>query len=77
MPAVLWDRVTLTYQVLWTTGATTWYKDGRRWWQERRHSFTVTDSGTYMCQKLGSSHNSPVIVSNGEGGSEMLRDDAS
>uniref|UniRef100_A0A8C3QQM4 Ig-like domain-containing protein n=1 Tax=Cyanoderma ruficeps TaxID=181631 RepID=A0A8C3QQM4_9PASS len=46
-PAVLWDRVTLTCQGSGTAGATTWYKDGQRWGQNRRDSFTVTESGTY------------------------------
>ncbi|NXT04987.1 FCRL3 protein, partial [Prunella fulvescens] len=53
-PAVLWDRVTLTCQGSGTTGATTWYKDGQRWCQEGCDSFTVTERGTYMCDRPGS-----------------------
>ncbi|NXT09197.1 FCGR2 protein, partial [Prunella fulvescens] len=51
-PAVLWDWVTLTCQGSGTAGATTWYKDGRCWWQERPEN--VTKSGTYTCDKPGS-----------------------
>ncbi|KAM7029076.1 low affinity immunoglobulin gamma Fc region receptor II-like [Acridotheres tristis] len=50
-PAVLWDRVTLTCQGSGTAGDTTWYKDGQYWGQEGRDSFTVTESGTYQCQR--------------------------
>uniref|UniRef100_A0A803VFP5 Ig-like domain-containing protein n=1 Tax=Ficedula albicollis TaxID=59894 RepID=A0A803VFP5_FICAL len=64
MPAVLWDRVTLTCQGSGTAGATTWYKDGRLWGQEGQVSFTVTESGTYQCQKPGSRPSPPVMVSN-------------
>uniref|UniRef100_A0A803WGG4 Ig-like domain-containing protein n=1 Tax=Ficedula albicollis TaxID=59894 RepID=A0A803WGG4_FICAL len=71
-PAVLWDRVTLTCQGSGTAGATTWYKNLRRWGQERRDSFTVTENGTYTCDKPGSGLNSPVLVSNGEGVSHIL-----
>ncbi|XP_056366508.1 LOW QUALITY PROTEIN: Fc receptor-like protein 4 [Oenanthe melanoleuca] len=63
-PAVLWDRVTLTCQGSGTAAATTWYKDGRRWWKERRHSFTVTESGTYKCHRPGTRISSPMMVSN-------------
>ncbi|XP_062367198.1 Fc receptor-like protein 4 [Cinclus cinclus] len=63
-PAVLWDRVTLTCQGSGTAGATTWYKDGRRWWQDGRDSFLVTESGTYTCDRPGSGRSSPVLVSN-------------
>ncbi|KAL9820675.1 Fc receptor-like protein 4 [Geothlypis trichas] len=63
-PAVLWDRVTLTCQGSGTAGATTWYKDGQRWWQERGNNFTVTESGTYKCERPGSGLSRPVIVSN-------------
>ncbi|NXY40029.1 FCGR2 protein, partial [Pomatorhinus ruficollis] len=52
--AVLWDQVTLTCQGSGTTGATTWYKDGQRWGQNRHNSFTVTESGTYTCDRCGS-----------------------
>uniref|UniRef100_A0A8C3NJN2 Uncharacterized protein n=1 Tax=Geospiza parvula TaxID=87175 RepID=A0A8C3NJN2_GEOPR len=50
-PAVLWDRVTLTCQGSGTAGATTWYKDGQRWRQEGQHRLTVTESGTYTCER--------------------------
>ncbi|TRZ06797.1 hypothetical protein HGM15179_020311, partial [Zosterops borbonicus] len=52
-PAVLWDRVTLTCQGSGTSGATTWYKDGQRWGKNRHDHFTVTESGTYTCQRPG------------------------
>uniref|UniRef100_A0A8D2PF45 Ig-like domain-containing protein n=1 Tax=Zosterops lateralis melanops TaxID=1220523 RepID=A0A8D2PF45_ZOSLA len=61
-PAVLWDRVTLTCQGLRTAGATTWYKDGQRWGQNRHERFTVTENGTYQCDKHGSGLSSPVTV---------------
>ncbi|NWW42132.1 FCGR2 protein, partial [Panurus biarmicus] len=63
-PAVMWDRVTLTCQGLGTAGATTWYKDGKVWWQEGPSSFTVTDSGTYTCDRPGSGLSQPVRVLN-------------
>ncbi|XP_062367221.1 Fc receptor-like protein 5 [Cinclus cinclus] len=63
-PAVLWDRVTLTCQGSGTAGATTWYKDGRRWGQDGRDSFLVTESGTYTCDRPGSGRSPPVLVSN-------------
>nr|XP_054509142.1 Fc receptor-like protein 4 [Agelaius phoeniceus] len=63
-PAVLWDRVTLTCQGSGTAGATTWYKDGQRWGQERGNNFTVTESGTYTCDRPGSGLSHPVNVSN-------------
>ncbi|NXF00324.1 FCGR3 protein, partial [Menura novaehollandiae] len=53
MPAVLWDRVTLTCQGLGTPSATTWYKDGQRWWQEGSDHFIVKESGTYQCDRPG------------------------
>ncbi|NXF28128.1 FCGR3 protein, partial [Rhodinocichla rosea] len=62
-PAVLWDRVTLTCQGSGTAGATTWYKDGQRWGQQGGNNFTVTQSGTYTCDRHGSGLSSPVIVS--------------
>ncbi|XP_058677513.1 Fc receptor-like protein 3 [Ammospiza caudacuta] len=62
-PAVLWDRVTLTCQGSGTAGATIWYKDGQRWGQERRDHFTVTESGTYTCERPGTGLSSPVRVS--------------
>ncbi|XP_071435579.1 Fc receptor-like A isoform X2 [Pithys albifrons albifrons] len=49
MPAVLWTQVILTCQGSATPGATTWYKDGKRWWQKGPDRFSVTDSGTYKC----------------------------
>uniref|UniRef100_A0A8C3QYW5 Ig-like domain-containing protein n=1 Tax=Cyanoderma ruficeps TaxID=181631 RepID=A0A8C3QYW5_9PASS len=63
-PAVLWDRVTLTCQGSGTAGATTWYKDGQRWGQNRHDSFTVTKSGTYQCDRPGSALSSPMTVVN-------------
>ncbi|XP_059346060.1 Fc receptor-like protein 4 [Ammospiza nelsoni] len=62
-PAVLWDRVTLTCQGSGTAGATIWYKDGQRWGQERRDHFTVTEIGTYTCERPGTGLSSPVRVS--------------
>ncbi|NXI28059.1 FCGR3 protein, partial [Sterrhoptilus dennistouni] len=64
MPAVLWDRVTLTCQGLGTTGDTTWYKDGQRWGQELQDKFTVTESGTYLCDRPGTRLSPPVRVLN-------------
>ncbi|XP_066063849.1 LOW QUALITY PROTEIN: Fc receptor-like protein 4 [Chamaea fasciata] len=64
IPAVLWDRVTLTCQGSGTAGATTWYKDGQRWGQDRHDRFTVTVSGTYKCQRRGSGLSPPVAVLN-------------
>ncbi|NXY39264.1 FCGR2 protein, partial [Pomatorhinus ruficollis] len=72
-PAVLWDRVTLTCQGSGTAGATTWYKDGQRWGQEGRNHFTVTESGTYTCDRPGTRRSSPVRVSNAEGGLLVLQ----
>ncbi|NWT76185.1 FCGR2 protein, partial [Prunella himalayana] len=62
-PAVLWDQVTLTCQGLGSTGATTWYKDGQRWWQEGADHFTVTESATYECDRPGTGRSPPVTVS--------------
>ncbi|NWZ70151.1 FCGR3 protein, partial [Acrocephalus arundinaceus] len=58
-PAVLWDRVTLTCQGSGTTSATTWYKDGQRWGQEGRDHATVTESGTYTCDRPGTGLSPP------------------
>ncbi|NXB83751.1 FCGR3 protein, partial [Vidua chalybeata] len=63
-PAVLWDQVTLTCQGSGTAGATTWYKDRQRWGQQGRDRFTVTEIGTYQCERSGTERSSPVRVSN-------------
>ncbi|NXP42973.1 FCGR2 protein, partial [Leiothrix lutea] len=63
-PAVLWDRVTLTCQGLGTAGATTWYKDGQRWGQNRLDHFTVTESVTYTCDRPSSGLSPPVTIIN-------------
>ncbi|XP_039943889.1 Fc receptor-like protein 3 [Hirundo rustica] len=63
-PAVLWDRVTLTCKGSGTAGATTWYKDGQRLGQEGRDRITVTERGTYTCDRPGSGLSPPVRVSN-------------
>ncbi|KAJ7416521.1 low affinity immunoglobulin gamma Fc region receptor II-like isoform X15 [Willisornis vidua] len=62
MPAVLWDQVILTCQGSATPGATTWYKDGKRWWQKGPDRFSVTSSGTYECERPGTGLSSPVLV---------------
>ncbi|XP_059346158.1 Fc receptor-like protein 3, partial [Ammospiza nelsoni] len=62
-PAVLWDRVTLTCQGSGTAGDTTWYKDGQHWWQEGHDHFSVTESGTYTCDRPGTGRSPPVTVS--------------
>ncbi|NXP42114.1 FCGR2 protein, partial [Leiothrix lutea] len=62
-PVVLWDRVTLTCQALGTAGATTWYKDGQSWGPNGLNNFTVTESGTYTCDRPGSELSHPVRVS--------------
>ena len=67
-PPVLWDRVTLTCQGSGTTGATTWYKDGQRWWLKGPDSITVTESGTYQCYRPGTGLSALMTVSNGERG---------
>ncbi|XP_066062567.1 putative high affinity immunoglobulin gamma Fc receptor IB [Chamaea fasciata] len=64
-PAVPWDRVTLTCQGSGTAGATTWYKDGQRWWLEGPDRFTATESGSYECDRPGSGLSPPVTVSDG------------
>ncbi|XP_068030976.1 Fc receptor-like protein 4 isoform X2 [Anomalospiza imberbis] len=63
LPAVLWERVTLTCQGSGTAGATTWYKDGQRWGQQGRDHVTVTESGTYRCARPGSGFSPPVTAS--------------
>ncbi|NXV70194.1 FCRL4 protein, partial [Molothrus ater] len=60
-PAVLWDRVTLTCQGSGTTGATTWYKDEQRWWQQGLDHLSVTESGTYTCDRPGCGHSPPPL----------------
>ncbi|NXI33212.1 FCRL3 protein, partial [Sterrhoptilus dennistouni] len=64
-PAVLWDKMTLTCQDLGATGAAIWYKDGQRWGQNRHNRFTVTESGTYMCDRFSSGLSLPVRVLDG------------
>ncbi|NXF27989.1 FCRL4 protein, partial [Rhodinocichla rosea] len=65
-PAVLWDRVTLTCQGSGTAGATTWYKDRRRWGQEGPDRLNVTESGTYKCDRAGTGLSPSVMVSDDE-----------
>ncbi|NXB26407.1 FCRL3 protein, partial [Rhagologus leucostigma] len=62
-PAVLWDRVTLTCQGSGTRGDTTWYKDGKRWGQEKRDTFFVTKKGTYECHRPRTGRSPAVNVS--------------
>ncbi|NXV54901.1 FCRL4 protein, partial [Molothrus ater] len=62
MPAVLWERVTLTCQGLGATSATTWYKDGQCWGQQGRDRLSVTRSGTYTCDRPGTGRSPPVTV---------------
>uniref|UniRef100_A0A8U7NTH3 Uncharacterized protein n=1 Tax=Corvus moneduloides TaxID=1196302 RepID=A0A8U7NTH3_CORMO len=59
-PPVLWDRVTLTCQGLGTAAATTWYKDGQRWWQKGPNRFVVTKSGTYQCDRSSTGLSPPI-----------------
>ncbi|NXI19198.1 FCGR3 protein, partial [Irena cyanogastra] len=66
-PAVLWDRVTLTCQGSGTAGATTWYKDRQRWGQQGLDHFTVIESGTYTCDRLGTGLSPAVSILNVEG----------
>uniref|UniRef100_A0A8C3NJQ0 Uncharacterized protein n=1 Tax=Geospiza parvula TaxID=87175 RepID=A0A8C3NJQ0_GEOPR len=60
MPPVEWDRVTLTCQGSGTADATTWYKDGQRWWQRGPDHFAVTRSGTYTCARSRTGRSPPV-----------------
>ncbi|NXS78534.1 FCGR2 protein, partial [Erpornis zantholeuca] len=62
-PAVLWDPVTLTCQGSGTAGATTWYRNGQRWWQQGRDKVVVTKDGTYECDRAGTGRSRPVRVS--------------
>ncbi|NWW73316.1 FCGR2 protein, partial [Climacteris rufus] len=61
-PAVLWDQVTLTCQGSGIPGATTWYKDGRNWEEEKSDHFTVTEKGSYQCHRPGSGLSPSVSV---------------
>ncbi|KAM4755412.1 low affinity immunoglobulin gamma Fc region receptor III-like [Cyanocitta cristata] len=63
-PPVLWDWVTLTCQGSGTAGATTWYKDGQRWWQKGPDRVRVSESGTYQCDRPSTGLSPPVRVSN-------------
>ncbi|NXQ08348.1 FCGR2 protein, partial [Vidua macroura] len=63
-PAVLWDQVTLTCQGSGTAGATPWYKDGQRWWPDGPDHFTVTESGTYQCDRHSTGLSPSVTVLN-------------
>ncbi|XP_031949352.1 Fc receptor-like protein 4 isoform X4 [Corvus moneduloides] len=63
-PPVLWDRVTLTCQGSGTAAATTWYKDGQRWWQKGPDRIVVTQSGTYQCDRPDTGLSPTVSVSN-------------
>ncbi|XP_039569264.1 low affinity immunoglobulin gamma Fc region receptor II-like isoform X2 [Passer montanus] len=62
-PAVWWDSVTLTCQGSGTAGASTWYKDGERWRQQGHDNITVTESGTYTCDRPDTGRSPPVKVS--------------
>ncbi|NWZ74518.1 FCGR3 protein, partial [Acrocephalus arundinaceus] len=63
-PPVLWDRVTLTCQGSGTAGATTWYKDGRQWWWKGPDHFTVSESGTYKCDRPSTGRSRSLRVLN-------------
>ncbi|NWY34362.1 FCGR3 protein, partial [Pheucticus melanocephalus] len=62
-PAVLWDWGMLTCQGLGTAGTTTWYRDGRRLGQQGPDRLSVTESGTYVCDRPGTGRSPPVRVS--------------
>ncbi|NWT21646.1 FCGR2 protein, partial [Vireo altiloquus] len=62
MPAVLWDRVTLTCQGSGTAGATAWYMDGQCWGQQGPDRIRATESGTYECDRPGTRRSHPVRV---------------
>ncbi|NXF00133.1 FCGR2 protein, partial [Menura novaehollandiae] len=64
MPAVLWDRVTLTCQGSGSPSVTTWYKDGKRWGKEGHDQFIVTESGTYKCDRPGTRLSPAVSILN-------------
>ncbi|NWI93101.1 FCGR3 protein, partial [Pitta sordida] len=61
-PPVLWDLVTLTCQGSGTSGATTWYRGGKRWEHQKRDSFIVAQSGTYKCEKTGTGLSPTVFI---------------
>ncbi|NWH83974.1 FCRL5 protein, partial [Aegithalos caudatus] len=63
-PAVLWDRVTLTCQGSGTASDTSWYQDGRLLWYTTQEYLSVTESGTYTCDRPGSGMSPPVHVVN-------------
>ncbi|XP_050840223.1 Fc receptor-like A [Serinus canaria] len=63
-PAVLWDQVTLTCQGSRTASDTTWYKDRQRWGPKGPNHLTVTEKGTYECDRPGSGRSPPVTVLN-------------
>ncbi|XP_074400318.1 Fc receptor-like protein 4 [Zonotrichia albicollis] len=67
-PAVLWDRVTLTCQGLGTASPTTWYKEERHLWQEGQDHLTITESGTYTCERPSTGLSLPMTVSDGDRG---------
>ncbi|KAF4805284.1 Fc receptor-like protein 4 [Turdus rufiventris] len=64
MPVVLWDWVTLTCQGSGTASNTNWYKNGEQLGQEGPDSITVTESGTYQCERPWTGLSPPVTVSN-------------
>ncbi|XP_074402750.1 uncharacterized protein LOC141730006 isoform X2 [Zonotrichia albicollis] len=59
MPAVLWDRVTLTCQGSGTASAATRYKDRQHCWQGR-NTVCVTKSGIYTFDRPGRGLSPPV-----------------
>uniref|UniRef100_A0A8D2MTC0 Ig-like domain-containing protein n=1 Tax=Zonotrichia albicollis TaxID=44394 RepID=A0A8D2MTC0_ZONAL len=66
--AVLWDQVTLTCQGSGTANATTWYRNGQRWGQKGCDRITVTESGTYTCERPSSGLSPSVTVLQGKRG---------
>ncbi|NWY35802.1 FCGR3 protein, partial [Pheucticus melanocephalus] len=62
-PALLWDWVTLTCQGSGTAGAPTWYRGGQHWGQQGRDHLTVSESGTYTCDRADSGLSPPMIIS--------------
>ncbi|NXO46128.1 FCGR2 protein, partial [Locustella ochotensis] len=61
-PTVLWDRVTLTCQGLGTAGAPAGKRMGSN--GGRTEMITVTESGTYKCERPSSVLSPPVMVLN-------------